>query len=70
MNKEKALMWLTGMLMKRVSEEGILKIIRTLSAQLRKAVIKSDQQWDDIVVLPVLDMIDAMASDENEIIKE
>ena len=60
--KEKAVMWVVGMMLERVNSEEVTKWLLAGTTILRKWVIESPNKYDDMVALPMLDIVEDMVS--------
>ncbi len=58
MAKEKMIMWLVGMVLERLDSEDVRRWIKAGVTMLRQKVIESPNKYDDMVVLPILDVVE------------
>ena len=58
MTKEKMIMWLVGMVLDRLDSEDVRKWVKSGINMLRQKVIESPNKYDDMVVLPLLDVVE------------
>ena len=60
--KDKMIMWAVGMVLERLTSEQVSAWLVSGIVMLRKAVIESPNKYDDLVVLPMLDVVEDIIS--------
>ena len=60
--KKSLVMWLVGMMLERVDSEEVSKWLLAGTALLRKWVIDSPNKYDDLIALPMLDIVEGMVA--------
>lgn len=58
MSKEKMILWLVGTIIARVDEKDVKRWVLSAIEMLKTKVIASPNKMDDMIVLPILDVID------------
>ena len=56
--KEKMVVWLVGMILERINSEEVSKWLCAGVEMLRKLVQETPNKYDDMVVLPMLDVLE------------
>lgn len=58
--KDKLIMWLVGTILERIGEDDVRKWLMAGIELLRAKVIESPNKYDDMVILPMLNLIESL----------